>query len=187
MAARKNTNSAGDREWLAAQANAGLLEPIDDTLDLPFPARVMWNGEPGLMGSGFQIPDESHQCRGLAWVRDDEGNYVVDVKGNRVNRPCTNWRLPGVDICRQHVPGGTGKIVQTARNRLIESLDEAAGMLLEIAREARDPKVRLAALTQVFDRAGMKGAALDIKLDVPEWQEALKSWVARDGLSDDDG
>ena len=60
-------------------------------------------------------------------------------------------------------------MVESARLRLIGSLDDATDWLLELAEKSTSDAVRLKATTEVMDRAGLKGG-VEIDVNVSETQ-----------------
>jgi hypothetical protein len=69
---------------------------------------------------------------------------------------CQAYAIKGSNVCRVH-GGSAPQVRRTARERLLEAADPAAAELVELALRAEDPRVRLAAVRDLLDRAGVRG------------------------------
>lgn len=101
------------------------------------------------------------------------------------SRRCRRFAIKGGAVCASH-GGRTPAIKAAAQRRLLASVDRLMGHLLRIADdEAMPPAVRLAAIRDGLDRAGL-AAKTGIEIDVgPTWQELVGGVVAEvpDGWS----
>lgn len=168
-------NTKGDRAWLEAQIDAGLIEELDADSDddVAFGAMLRWTGEKSTEGSYWTLPPEGRRCVGKAKIRDKEGRYIVDKNGDRIIRPCGKWTIIGGTVCVAH-GGGVEKVRAKARTRLAGAADALIGHLIAIGLDPNmDPKVRVQAINSALDRAGIK-AGIDVQLSAPGWQDGLK-------------
>jgi hypothetical protein len=164
-----------DQKWLQRAEDAGMLEVIDpDSPDAPPDgARMRFNGDPNAEGSPWVIPPEGGRCRGKAYLRDGEGNYVYDEKGRRIRRPCLNWPIKGGPVCIPH-GGGVPRVLAAAKMRLLESADVVTAALVKMATDNTiDPKARIQACNSILDRIGVK-AGVDVTVEVKPWQDLLQ-------------
>jgi hypothetical protein len=97
---------------------------------------------------------------------------------SRTGEPCKLPPLKGQDVCRSH--GGAAKQCrQAAQRRLDEAADRMAKELLGIAYGAESEAVKLAAVKDALDRAGLSPKhAVELEVSTAPWQEVL-SGVAR--------
>lgn len=73
---------------------------------------------------------------------------------NRQGNRCGRRPIPGGAVCVSH--GGAAPAVQAkAKQRLLAALDPAAAELVRIAREGKDEGVRVRAIREILDRAGL--------------------------------
>lgn len=176
--ARSSTRGRGDSpkdeafvEWMEEQ---GQLEPIDPSADdIPFPAKMRWTGDNDEDDSPWKIPPPGRRCRGTAYVRDPDGDYILDAKNNRVTRPCYNWPMKGMSVCLFH-GGGVKRVKMKAVERLASALDAVTGALVKIAMDERVPaKDRISAINSIMDRVGVRGG-MEVDIKDPGYLDVLK-------------
>lgn len=153
-------------EWMKLHENGG-LEPIDikeQEEDIPFPAKVRWTGDDDDDDSPWKIPPPRKRCRGTAYVRDADGDYVLDRNNKRITRPCWKWPMKGQVVCLTH-GGGVVRVRRAAVERMASALDAATGALIKIAlNENAADKDRIQAIKEIMDRVGVRGGIeVDIK------------------------
>lgn len=165
-------------EWMAD--NGGLETVSPETDDIPWPAKVKWNGDARSEESPWQIPPPGRRCAGRAYVRDIDGDYVVDVNGKRITRPCMHWPMKGTTVCINH-GGGVPRIRRAAVERLACALDAATGELTRLALNARDEKVRLSAIVAIMDRLGVRGGVDLHDVKDPAYLDVLKDIFVKAG------
>lgn len=88
----------------------------------------------------------------------------------RTGAPCNNPPVVGLTVCRMH--GGATKAAKAAaRRRLDEAAERMAKQLLKIADSAESEAVRLAAVKDALDRAGLKAPdKVDVEVGVRPWE-----------------
>lgn len=177
----KPGNIKADQEWLEAQIEAGLIEPVDPSEeDTPFGSLLRWTGQTADLGAYWQLPPEDRRCHAKAKIRDAEGRYVIDSDNNPVLRPCAMWAIMGGKVCVRH-GGGIERVRAAAQLRLAGAADRLIGELIKIALDVEeDGKTRVHAINSALDRAGIK-TGVDVKLELPAWQKVLQ-----DAWADDD-
>lgn len=104
-----------------------------------------------------KIPEE-RRCRGHKKT------------GERCQRPA----MLGGTVCRHH-GGAAPHVKRAAQARLENAADRMARMLLGIATDDDSPPaVRLAAIRDALDRAGLSArAALDVTVEMPRYEKLL--------------
>jgi hypothetical protein len=172
---RGKGNSPKDEEFMEWMEEHGELKPIDpDEEGIPWPAMHEWSGDGKDEGNPWMIPPPGKRCRGKAYVRDADGNYIMDANKTRVMRPCYNWPMKGGVVCIKH-GGGIERVRKGAMERLASALDATTGELIRLAlSEETEDKVKVQAINSILDRTGLKGG-VEVDINVPGWQEALKS------------
>jgi len=152
-------------DWMA-DSEQGLYEiVIDPELDdIPFPTKLQWNGDSDTEESPWQVPPPGRRCNGRAYVRDPEGDYIIDKNGKRIMRPCHMWPMRGMTVCLKH-GGGVARVKKAAVERMASAMDALTGALIKIGLdETAEPKDRLKAILAAMDRVGIKGGQeIDIK------------------------
>jgi hypothetical protein len=165
----------------------GELKAIDpDEEGVPWPAMSKWSGLAEDKGNPWQIPPPHAACAGKAYVRDVDGNYIMDSDDppKRIMRPCWNWPMKGSTVCIKH-GGGIERVRRGAMDRLVSALDVTTGRLIQLALDpGTEDKVRLGAINSIMDRAGVKGG-VEVDLKVPGWQEALREMFAEKGITEE--
>jgi len=178
-------NSRLDREWIKEHSDS--LVAIDDG---DFEGLLQWDGTEESMGSAWTLPRDKNRCAAWAYIRDADGNYIVDSEGHRLRRPCYSWRIKGTNICLRH-GGGLPVVRRKATERLVAAADSVAGVLLGIVNNNKaTDRDRIAAANSLLDRAGLKGGAEAIVV-TPKyagvWNELAKvADMAKDGKDDDE-
>jgi hypothetical protein len=107
---------------------------------------------------GVEPPIEATRSRtpdGRDWPHGPKPERRCTAHSSRTGDPCKNAAIKGHNVCRYH--GGAAKQVkQAARIRLENAADLMARELLGIALTAEGEGVKLAAIRDALDRAGLK-------------------------------
>jgi hypothetical protein len=92
----------------------------------------------------------------------------------QAGKPCRRYAIRGGTVCRVH-GGAAPQVKAKARQRLDEAADRMARELLNIATGAESEAVKLAAVRDALDRAGLKPPAqVELSAKPPEpWEELL--------------
>lgn len=86
---------------------------------------------------------------------------------------CRRFAIRGGNVCRVH-GGGSPKVIAKARERLALAADHMARELLGIATGAESEAVKLAAVKDALDRAGLGAKqALEVSVEPPPYMELL--------------
>lgn len=80
------------------------------------------------------------------------------------NRRCRAFAIAGGNVCVYH-GGKAPQVRAAAQRRLLEAVDPALAELVKLARTADSESVRLQAVRDILDRAGL-GASTKIEADV---------------------
>lgn len=171
-------------EWMELEGKG--LEVIDPQEEgLPFAAKLMYAGDGDSDDSPWKIPPPGKRCNGRAYVRDEDGDYIVDKNRNRIMRPCWNWPIRGGKVCLFH-GGGVVRVRKAAIERMASALDAASGALIKIAlNENEESKVRVQAINSIMDRVGVRGG-VEVDLKDPGYLDVLKGFFERSGQKHDD-
>lgn len=90
----------------------------------------------------------------------------------QAGKPCRRYAIRGGNVCRVH-GGGAPQVVAKARERLALAADRMARELLGIASGAESEAVKLSAVKDALDRAGL-GAKTEVAVEVKApWEELL--------------
>jgi hypothetical protein len=73
---------------------------------------------------------------------------------NRQGNPCARRPIPGGTRCKLH-GGGSPNAKAAARRRLLEAVDPILTVMLDLAYNDPDSRVRLAACRDILDRVGL--------------------------------
>jgi len=85
--------------------------------------------------------------------------------------------VKGTNVCWHH-GGGSPQVVAAAKRRLMMQSDRMGALLMQIAEdEAVPPAVRVAAIRDVLDRAGVT-AKTEVEITVAPWQQIVDGIVA---------
>jgi hypothetical protein len=164
-------NARIDREWMDQHA-----EELVEVDGLAFNARTQWSGLNKDYGTPWQIPPDDRKCTVTAYVRDYEGSYILDAKGERLRRPCTRWAIKGGIVCVDH-GGGIEHVKAKALERLVLAADSAVGRLIELATDDTTPAAeRIRAINSLLDRAGIQGG-MSLEVGSKGFEKVLKTLV----------
>lgn len=106
---------------------------------------------------------EASDNAGIAWDRGNPARRCT-AKSNRTGERCRRWAIRGGTVRTTH-GGSTRHIKQKAQQRLDNAADRMARELLGIAVSADSEAVRLAAVKDALDRAGMNPrTAIEVSL-----------------------
>lgn len=166
-------------QWMEKNQVLEVLDPKESE-ELPFAAKLRFNGDADDEGSPWQIPPPGKRCAGRSFVRDKDGDYVIDESGKRLTRPCYIWPILGGKVCIKH-GGGVHRVKAAALERLVSALDAASGELIKIAMDQEvDPKVRVQAINSIMDRTGVRtGVEVDIR--DPGYVDVLRDAFKHEG------
>lgn len=167
--ARGTGNTPADAafiEWMELAENGGLeiIDLKEQEDDIPFPAKIRWDGDNDDDDSPWKVPPPGKRCVGRAYVRDADGDYIIDRNNVRLTRPCWKWPIRGATVCLTH-GGGVARVRRSAIERMASALDAVTGAMIEIAldEDAAD-KDRISAINSIMDRTGVRGGVeVDIK------------------------
>jgi hypothetical protein len=87
--------------------------------------------------------------------------------------PCLRYAARGANVCRVH-GGAAPQVVAKARERLALAADRMARELLGIATGAESEAVKLAAVKDALDRAGL-GAKTEVEVGLKPYEEILNN------------
>ena len=93
---------------------------------------------------------------------------------SRTGEPCRKPAIAGGTVCRTH--GGAASVAKAkARKRIEEAADRLARQLLGIAEGAESEAVRLAAVKDALDRAGIQAkTAATVTVSVKPWETVME-------------
>ena len=86
-------------------------------------------------------------------------------------KPCRRYAARGANVCRVH-GGAAPQVVAKARERLALAADRMARELLGIAISAESEAVKLAAVKDALDRAGL-GAKTEVELSTKPYEDIM--------------
>lgn len=127
------------------------VEEIHETPNLPavVTREATHSAEPSIEAPRPQTPD------GRDWPHGPKPERRCTAHSSRTGLPCKNAAIKGGTVCRYH--GGAAKqIKQAARTRLENAADLMAKQLLGIALTAESEQVKLNAIRDALDRAGLR-------------------------------
>lgn len=183
-------NCLGDQAWIAALEEGDLLEfPPHPTKRGKFavPEGCYWDVKYQFQGYADEVETdffEDHyrstpdrRCTGLAYIRDERGGYIIDLDGERLQRPCLRPPLQGSMVCSKH-GGQVGHVKRAAEERLSHAAEKAATTLI-ILTDTRDEEgelvdqgVRVKAANSVLDRVGIK-AGSTVEIEIPGYKNVM--------------
>lgn len=172
-------------EWMRLPENGGLeiIDLKEQAEDIPFPAKHKWDGDSDDDDSPWKIPPPGRRCRGKAYVRDADGDYVLDRNNIRLTRPCWRHPMKGMTVCLVH-GGGVVRVRRSAIERMASSLDAITGALVKIAlNEQVSDKDRISAINSIMDRVGVRGG-VEVDLKDPGYLKVLAGLF--DSAAEDD-
>lgn len=76
------------------------------------------------------------------------------AKSSRTGEPCQKWAIQGGTVCNTH-GGAAPQVKKAARERIQDAADEVAGELVRLALHGDSESVRLGAIRDLLDRAGL--------------------------------
>lgn len=93
-------------------------------------------------------------------------------------KPCTKLRVAGAEVCGTH-GGRAPQVMRKAMARLQNASDRMVQQLLAIAMDDEEPPpVRLAAIKEALDRAGIKSTEkVDIAHSMKPWEQVMAGAV----------
>jgi hypothetical protein len=173
-------------EWMQERQGLEILDPSkEEDHALPFAAKLRYKGDKDADDSPWKIPPPGKRCNGKAYVRDVDGDYIVDLSNQRIMRPCYNWPMKGMTVCLFH-GGGVKRVKRAAVERLVSALDAVSGALIKIAlNENNDPKVRVQAINSIMDRVGVRGGT-EVDLKDPGYLDVLRDLFSKGGEPTDE-
>ncbi len=162
-------------EWMQERDALEVFdEKVHDEHALPFAAKLRYKGKRDDKDSPWSIPPEGKRCNGKAYVRDVDGDYIVDMDDQRIMRPCYNWPMKGMTVCLFH-GGGVKRVKVKAIERLVSALDAASGALISIAlNENEAAKDRIKAIENIMDRTGVR-AGIEVDIKDPGYLDVLRN------------
>lgn len=187
-------NTKGDRAWLAEVADEIRTVGKDDAPEgFLYDVELQWTRHQEDLNPDFWLEGDfgfrnGRRCTGPAYVRDDRGGYVIDVEWNRLRRPCLAPPAKGADVCHRH-GAQTGHVKRAAMQRLAEASEVAALRLITLtgmqdeAAAVIAHKDRIAAISQLLDRAGIKHNA---EIEDPSKEPGYKKVLGKLFGGDDD-
>ena len=102
---------------------------------------------------------------------------LCTAHSSRTGKPCQRPPVKGTNVCWHH-GGGSPQVVAAAKRRLMMQSDRMGALLMQIAEdESMPPAVRLAAIRDVLDRAGVT-AKTEVEVTVAPWQQIVDGIVA---------
>ena len=172
-------------EWMRLTENGGLRILDPEIEDIPFPAKLKWAGSAD-DESPWKVPPPGKRCVASAFIRDMDGDYILDEDNNRLTRPCWRWPIRGTTVCLVH-GGGVTRVKKAAIERMALALDAVTGALVKIAlTEDVSPKDRISAINSIMDRVGVRGGT-EIDVNNPGYLDVLKGlFESRPGDPDDE-
>lgn len=110
--------------------------------------------------------------------RYDSQNRRLCTAKRRDGQPCRAPAINGHRICRKH-GGQLPSVKAAAQRRLLEAVDPLLSELLRLALDpGADTRVRLAAIRDALDRAGL-GAVRKAEITVEEATAVIDAEIAR--------
>lgn len=165
-------------EWMQEKERLEVYDPKTDEDAIPFAAKLQFRGKASEEGSPWMVPPEGRRCNGRAYVRDVDGDYIIDSDKQRIMRPCYNWPMKGMKVCLFH-GGGVQRVKRKAVERLVSALDAASGALIKIGLDENvDPKVRIQAIKEIMDRVGVRGG-IEVDVQTPGYVDVLRKLFER--------
>lgn len=105
---------------------------------------------------------------------------LCSARSSRTGEPCQRPPITGASVCYHH-GGAAPQVVAAARRRLMGASNNVSVLLLKIAEDEKTPPaVRLAAIKDVLDRAGVT-VKQEVEITVQPWQQLVDGIVAEVG------
>lgn len=89
-------------------------------------------------------------------------------------QPCRAAAIKGGTVCRVH-GGSSPQVRDAARRRILQAAEPAAAELVEIALKEEDPRIRLAAIRDILNRAGVREPDQPVEITI----EMVEAEIAR--------
>lgn len=135
-------------------AECGIAEGVDSVANLPavIEREQLSNDEP-MEPKSYPDPAPPSALRD----RELDNNPLRRCSARRTNgQPCRRWAIVGGTVCATH-GGKARQVVQKARIRVMNHADKLMRTELEFAYdETKDPNLRLKAITDSLNRAGLQ-------------------------------
>lgn len=99
-------------------------------------------------------------------------NYVFPAHHAKAGERCSKWSIAGHIKCVKHggqipnVKKHAAAVVESARMRLLGMSDEAIDVLGDLIKPGTGDQIRLGAVKEILDRAGIVKQAPDIQVEV---------------------
>ncbi len=107
------------------------------------------------------------------WNRGNPARRCTAHK--KTGEQCRRWAIRGGTVCTHH-GGNTPAVKAKARRRLEEAADRLAKQLLDIAEGAESEQVRLSAVKDALDRAGLKPPTqVDVAVGHQPWRDLVEN------------
>jgi hypothetical protein len=103
------------------------------------------------------------------WDEHDNQNRCVAHRKN--GEQCLKAAIRGANVCRFH-GGAAGHVRRKARERIELAADRMAKELLGIATDGQSEAVKLNAIRDALDRAGL-GAKAEVSLELKPWEQLM--------------
>ncbi|AEV73132.1 hypothetical protein MycrhN_2547 [Mycolicibacterium rhodesiae NBB3] len=117
------------------------------------------------------------------WNRGNPLRRCV-AKSSRTGKRCKRWAIKGSTVCPTH-GGSTASVKRKARERIERAADRLSMELLGIATSAESEAVRLAAVRDALDRAGLNPkTAVEVEVGLKPFQKiftGIDRGLRRDG------
>lgn len=180
-------NSVGDRRWFFDAIEADYVEEIGaDETEIPSGSTFRYIGPMEIPGHYWNWPLEDDRCEATAFLRDNQGHYILGSNNHQLKRPCARQKILGGNVCISH-GGGIERVRKAAELRLVGAADSLIGALINIALDAKqDGRARVQAINSALDRAGIKGVT-QVEIDIPLYKDVAKDLFKRWGEDEDDG